>query len=34
MDILDEFWEMDWILESSPGKFYSVKTLEPVEVGE
>jgi len=31
-DILDEFWKTDWILESSPGKFYSIKTLEPVEM--
>jgi hypothetical protein len=34
MSILDEFWETDWILESSPGKFYSIKTLEPVEMEE
>ena len=31
-DMLEEFYKTDWILESSPGKFYSIKTLEPVEL--
>jgi hypothetical protein len=31
-NMLEEFYKTDWILESSPGKFYSINTLEPVEL--